>query len=476
MITNMTLSTPPISPLVTTLKKHQDDPSSFPRNSSHLNHHTSHLNHQGKPSNNNNNNDTSVTSSPSLFASLSTSTIARKAMSVMSSTSSYQYFGTLDESDDGATSIQSAPTTPEDYHHLSKHDLASVIDTHHTLLSAAQAYREQLAQLSIASANFGIALESVAKHKATMDAGQGLQAAAGLQLLISNHHQILAESMRNTFEIPLVEQIEEHQSTIKESQENYDTALQMISKNIREKEAANLQQAKKGQRDLGKYKRTLKDLTRQVDELDYIKTTYNQRMQDIERHYHQGILHQTGWLVRAQVDVYELLASKGLGDSTLESMIQQHPDPFNSYETVNENDASNDLFTVLPANSLIDPLPSVASIQPYTNNNIIITTDDFNRIDENGNGQKQENDLDQDIQSLDEVELNGSPTCFDHLQAAAAPFLYKRPSTDSFHRHIQQQQQQQQQQQERQGQPPLIKVPMQPDSSDISNTHDNKLD
>ncbi|CAO3579246.1 unnamed protein product [Absidia cylindrospora] len=389
-------------------------------------------------------------------------------MSVMSSTSSYQYFGTLDESDNGATSIHSAPTAPEDCHHLSKHDLASVIDTHHILLSAAQAYREQLSQLSVASANFGIALESVAKHKATMDAGQGLQAAAGLQLLISNHHQILAESMRNTFEIPLAEQIEEHQSTIKESQENYDTALQMIGKNIREKEAANLQQAKKGQRDLGQYKRTLKDLTRQVDELDYIKTTYNQRMQDIERHYHQGILHQTGWLVRAQVDVYELLASKGLGDSTLESMIQQHPDPFNSYATVNDHDATNDLFTVLPANSLIDPLPSVASIQPYTTSNNI---DDFNKIDENGNRQqKQENDLDQDVQSLDEVELNGGPTCFDHLQAAAAPFLYKRPSTDSFHRHIQQQQKQQ-------GQPPpLIKVPMQHDSSDISNTHDNKLD
>jgi hypothetical protein len=192
----------------------------------------------------------------------------------------------------------------------------------------------------------------------------------------------------------------------------------MISKNIRQKEADNLQQAKKGQRDLRQYRRTLKELTRQVDELDYIKTTFNQRMQDIEQHYHQGILHQTGWLVRAQVDIYELLASKGLGDSILEQMIQQHPDPFSSYATVNDLGPANDLFTVLPSSSLIDPLPTSPSL-PDDNHNT--ATSPYNADNE------------------DQAQVQDTiPTYFDSHLHSATPFIYKRPSTDSFHRHIQQ--------------------------------------
>lgn len=203
---NMILSTPPISPLVTTLKK-QNQPdipiTPLPRNSN------LYQNQHLQPSNNN-------TSTPSLFTSLSTSSLAHKAMSVMSSASSYQYSSTfgndpLDDSEEGGcggASIHSAPASPEDYDALTKKDLASVLDSHRTLLAAAQVYREQLSRLASASAEFGIALESVAKHKATMEAGtakvrpptvtliihfigEGLLSAGGLQFLISNHHQLL---------------------------------------------------------------------------------------------------------------------------------------------------------------------------------------------------------------------------------------------------------------------------------------------
>ncbi|KAI8089702.1 uncharacterized protein BX664DRAFT_333680 [Halteromyces radiatus] len=390
----MTLFTPPMSPPVITTIKKQDDSLSLPRNS-HSNYY-------------NNNNST-----PNLFTNVSTSSGTNKAMSIMS-TSSYQYASTFvteledqEENVSSTASIHSTPPLTENSYQLSKQDLQSAMDAHRTLLAAAQTYREQLIQLSNASANFGIALESVAKNKAAMDAGQGLQAAAGLQLLYSNHHQILADTMHKTFEVPLSEMIHEHELTIKESQKNYNMALQMVSKNIRKTEAANLQQAKRGQRDLQQYRRTLQDLTRQVDELDYIKTTYNQRIQDLEQIYHQEILHQTGWLVRAQADVHEVLASKGLADPTLEQLIQQHPDPFHSYATLNnKKDESGHLFTVLPANSLIDPLPA-------TTINITDQQDDEKGIHE-----------------LDATLDRRLPK---------TPFLYIRPSTESFHRHIQQQ-------------------------------------
>lgn len=108
---------------------------------------------------------------------------ARRAMSVMSS-SSFQY--TADDNH----SIRSATLPPDNGVHLSKQDLAASLDAYENLLKAAQVYREQMQQLSGAAAGFGYALERVAKGKAVAEAGQGLQAAAGLQFLISNHQQI----------------------------------------------------------------------------------------------------------------------------------------------------------------------------------------------------------------------------------------------------------------------------------------------
>ncbi|RUP46104.1 hypothetical protein BC936DRAFT_147358 [Jimgerdemannia flammicorona] len=74
---------------------------------------------------------------------------------------------------------------------LSKNELRKSIEDYEHLLVTAKFYRNQMIQLASAAANFGYALERVAKSRAALDAGQGLQATAGLQLLISNHQQLL---------------------------------------------------------------------------------------------------------------------------------------------------------------------------------------------------------------------------------------------------------------------------------------------
>lgn len=141
----------------------------------------------------------------SLYATTSIATDelgSKKALSVMSASTSLQYAG------DDDVSVRSAPPLPEAGIHLTRKDIAASLDAYDGLLKAAQIYREQMLQLAGAAAGFGYALERVARGKGASDAGkqdvntcrwcpinmekgQGLQAAAGLQLLISNHQQIL---------------------------------------------------------------------------------------------------------------------------------------------------------------------------------------------------------------------------------------------------------------------------------------------
>ena len=100
---------------------------------------------------------------------------------------------------------------------LSRADIRASIDAYEQLLSTAKIYRNQLIALSQATAGFGQALERMARCKGALEAGScllyylpqsnrkhlvvylydlcilgpGLQAAAGLHYLMSNHQQVL---------------------------------------------------------------------------------------------------------------------------------------------------------------------------------------------------------------------------------------------------------------------------------------------
>lgn len=112
---------------------------------------------------------------PNTFYNTDDGFASRRAMSVMSS-SSYQY--TVTEEEEGSfdnESVRSAPPLPDNNSlHLSKKDLATSLESYEELLSAAKAYREQMTQLSSAAANFGYALEKVARGKSASDAGESL--------------------------------------------------------------------------------------------------------------------------------------------------------------------------------------------------------------------------------------------------------------------------------------------------------------
>lgn len=70
--------------------------------------------------------------------------------------------------------------------------------------------------------------------------------------------------------------------------------------------------------DLRQFRRVLQDLTQQIDELERVKVDYSRYVFETERRNHQFILNKVSGLVRAQVDIYERISSKGLAEPTLE--------------------------------------------------------------------------------------------------------------------------------------------------------------
>lgn len=55
---------------------------------------------------------------------------------------------------------------------------------------------------------------------------------------------------------------------------------------------------------------------------------------------------QVALILRSTLDLSDRLASKATSDPVIESMLQEHPDPFDSYRT--ENEEERDVFTILP--------------------------------------------------------------------------------------------------------------------------------
>lgn len=55
---------------------------------------------------------------------------------------------------------------------------------------------------------------------------------------------------------------------------------------------------------------------------------------------------QVSLVLRSTLDLSDRLASKATSDPTIEAMLNEHPDPFDSYRT--ENEEERDVFTILP--------------------------------------------------------------------------------------------------------------------------------
>ncbi|KAF9132358.1 hypothetical protein BGW39_000297 [Mortierella sp. 14UC] len=249
---------------------------------------------------------------------------------------------------------------------ITRADQQTAVDQLQLLLANAKAYRLQMLGLSKAAASFGYALEKIAHSKASVrdpsNVCSSLQAAAGLHYLMSNHHQILSDTLYKQFEIPLLQHLDSHKANIEASEAQYERSMRDMSQKIKETEATSLQNGRKRQRGnglpddyyLGQYllqfRQALTTLTMQVDELERIKLGYYFSNLESEQANLQLILQKTSTIVRAEVDIYERIANKGLNDTILEPMTTQGPDPYCTYATTDE---FSSIFSILPPTPII---------------------------------------------------------------------------------------------------------------------------
>ncbi|KAH8908007.1 hypothetical protein BR93DRAFT_584379 [Coniochaeta sp. PMI_546] len=265
---------------------------------------------------------------------------------------------------------------------LTKTDLDNSTTAYTSLLSTAKSYRQALATLSTAASSFGSALESCARLKearadilspssTTSSSAPGaagttsdpLLAAAGLQHLIANHHQILSETLYRSFEVPLLHELDKWRAAVSDEEEGYQTAIRAQSREIRrlEKEGLKLHRQRRP-RDVARFREHLVELTAKLDGLTAIHGEHARTLLRESQETSLRIVDASCSLVRAEIDIFESLARKGWTGGGLEDVLEKGVDLFAAEDggagagAVGEGGEPGEeggLFSILPPKSIL---------------------------------------------------------------------------------------------------------------------------
>jgi len=198
---------------------------------------------------------------------------------------------------------------------LTKADLKDSLGTLAHLLAAANTYQKQLLALSHATAAFANALEDCARLKGTqanhqhqdhhhhhlnhhpfdqhdhlpsLNPAEKLLAASGLHFLTANLQQVLSDTFKKSFEIPIMSLYETYRQQLAHQQSNYEALLSTKTKAIRETELRNMTQggskhSRNMPRDLDSFRRGLMELQDQVEQVESLKHSYYLQVADGEQ-------------------------------------------------------------------------------------------------------------------------------------------------------------------------------------------------
>jgi hypothetical protein len=254
---------------------------------------------------------------------------------------------------------------------LTKSDLDNSTTAYTSLLSTAKTYRQALATLSSAASSFGSALESCARLKearadiispSSRSSGgttsDPLLAAAGLQHLIANHHQILSETLYRSFEVPLLHELDKWRAAVSDEEEGYQTAVKAQSREIRRLEKEGLKLHKQRRRDVAKFREHLVELTTKLDGLTAIHGEHARTLLRESQETSLRIVDASCSLVRAEIDIFESLARKGWSGGGLEDVLEKGVDLFAAEdgaqaEVAGAGEEEGGLFSILPPKSIL---------------------------------------------------------------------------------------------------------------------------
>lgn len=281
---------------------------------------------------------------------------------------------------------------------MTKADLEASQVAYSDLIASAKAYRQALAAIGTAASAFGSALEACARLKearapaisptASGDGGTNssgmppsmtasftarapnqlsssctadqLLAAAGLQHLIANHHQILGETIYRSFEVPLLHELDKWRHSVEDEQARYTAAATAQGREIRrlEKEGVKMHKTPK-RRDVAQFRTHLVELTAKLDGLTTLHADHSRALLRDCQDTSVGVLDAACSIARAEVDIFESLARKGWTGGGLEDLLERGTDLFASDEPITSaadlpvpTDSSR-LFSILPPKSIL---------------------------------------------------------------------------------------------------------------------------
>ncbi|KAI6562480.1 hypothetical protein MCOR09_007784 [Pyricularia oryzae] len=292
------------------------------------------------------------------------------------------------------------PPPPRHQSHatMTKADLEASQVAYVDLIASAKAYRQALAAIGTAASAFGSALEACARLKearapaisptASGDGGANssgmppsmtasfiarapnqlsssctadqLLAAAGLQHLIANHHQILGETIYRSFEVPLLHELDKWRHSVEDEQARYTAAATAQGREIRrlEKEGVKMHKTPR-RRDVAQFRTHLVELTAKLDGLTTLHADHSRALLRDCQDTSVGVLDAACSIARAEVDIFESLARKGWTGGGLEDLLERGTDLFASDEPIPSAadlpvpaDSSR-LFSILPPKSIL---------------------------------------------------------------------------------------------------------------------------
>ncbi|PLW10308.1 hypothetical protein PCANC_19568 [Puccinia coronata f. sp. avenae] len=287
---------------------------------------------------------------------------------------------------------------------MTKADLKESLGTLSNLISTAKTYRITLITLSDATAALANSLQECAKLKGTQtvlqqqvqdnvnsehshstlpplpppplpppplasssfttpNTAEKLLAASGLHFITANLQQVLSDTFKNSFEIPIRNLYESYRQQLALQQSRYESLLSIKTKAIRETEIRNMSQggsrhARNTPRDLDSFRRGLKELQDQVEQVESLKHSYYLQVANGERQVWNKVSDSISLVLKSEVEVYDRIASKPNSDPTLEAMVASIPDPFDAYEPAvsrhpTAGEATPEIYSIL------DPLSSL---------------------------------------------------------------------------------------------------------------------
>ncbi|CCH42930.1 hypothetical protein BN7_2476 [Wickerhamomyces ciferrii] len=221
---------------------------------------------------------------------------------------------------------------------VTKTDINKTTEAYNEILSTSKEYRDALLKVSEAAGNFGAALENGAKCKGSGNSADGLLSASGLYFLVANHQQILAHSVKNSFEEPILKEINQFKLKTSKNDEIFKNNIKEKITLLKKQEYENSKLSKLKTRNLITYRSKLQQLTSHIDEIDKVKHDYYQSSFDLVQDTSQNILKQVGSIVRAQVEIYEGIARKGWSGGGLDELLAGCPDPFTNEDDDDDYD------------------------------------------------------------------------------------------------------------------------------------------